>query len=81
MVKVPQDWQKLQQEFDVYKIENSGKSLKDFCKLKNINYAYARSKIQVKNSKQKVESYNRQKDEAFNDTLKKKHLLMERKKH
>ena len=70
--KVPQDWQQLQQEFDVYKIENSGKSLKDFCKLKNINYAYARNRIQVKNTKEKVKSYKSLKAEAYNDTLKKK---------
>jgi glutaredoxin-related protein len=79
--KQSQDWQQLQQEFDIYKIENSGKSLKDFCKLKNINYAYARNRIQVKNTKKKVESYKTQKAEAYNNTLKKKPQLMERKKH
>ena len=79
--KQPIDWQQLQQEFDVYKIENSGKSLKDFCKLKNINYAYARNRIQVKNTKKKVESYKIQRAKAYDDTLKKKPRLTGRKKH
>lgn len=69
----PQNWRQLQQEFDVYKIENNKKSLKDFCELKGLNYAYARVKIQVKSSNEKVEVYNNHKAQAFDDTLKKKH--------
>jgi len=75
------DWNKLQREFDLYKLKNRGKSLRDFCKLKKLNYSYASKKINVRKMEEKMQLYDREKAVAFSETLKKKAILTEKKKH
>ena len=75
MSKIKTDWPQLQQELDLYKIENRDKTLKDFCEVNNISYNSARHKIKVKNARKNIKVYDDKKNEAFIETLKKQALI------
>jgi hypothetical protein len=66
------DYNKLQNEFSLYKIKNNGKSLKDFCIEKKLNYNTIRKNIKVTKAKEALEVYTTTKEKAFTDTIKKK---------
>jgi hypothetical protein len=68
------DWVKLQEEFNLYKMENREKTLQDFCKLKSLNYRYAYIKLKVKKSREKTKIYDKAKNIGFDKTIKKKPL-------
>ena len=68
------NWVKLQEEFNLYKIENREKTLKDFCKLKKLNYNHACIKLKVRKSKEKAKLYDNAKNDGFDKTVKKKPL-------
>jgi hypothetical protein len=68
------DWVKLQEEFNLYKIENREKTLKDFCKLKSLNYRHAYIKLKVKKSREKAKLYDSTKNIGFDKAIKKKPL-------
>jgi len=66
------DFIKIQKEFDKYKLENRNKTLKDFCKARNLNYESINNKIKVKKVLKKSAFYDRQKNRSFSRTLKEK---------
>lgn len=75
-----QDWIKLQNEFDLFKLENRAKTLKDFCKSRKININQAQKRIKVKNSVEKAKVYDKEKADAFVEDVKKKASKQGRKK-
>jgi len=75
------DWVKLQKEFDLYKLKNREKTLKDFCELKGLNYLQTRKQIKTNKTRTKVEQFDKAKDAAYTETMIKKKSLKERKKH
>jgi len=69
---IKNNWQKLQREFELYKIKNKDKTLKDFCNKKKLNYNYTKKYISYKEVKKKVAIYEKQKAKSFNKTIKQK---------
>lgn len=69
---VRHDWAKVQEEFDIYKIEGRAKTLKEFCKAKKISYGHARIRMKVTISKQKANIYDKERSETFVEAVKKK---------
>ena len=59
------NWVKLQQDFNLYKLKNREKTLKDFCKLKGLNYNNASKKIKCKKSAKEVQLYDHIKNKVF----------------
>ena len=57
------DWNKTQKEFDLYKLKNRNKTLKDFCRLKKINYNTASKRIKYGKSTEIVRFYDQEKYE------------------
>jgi len=67
------DWVKLQEELDLFKIENRGKTLKEFCNIKKISYAVGRLNLKITASKQKANVFDQKRAESFQEAVKKKH--------
>jgi hypothetical protein len=63
------DWAKLQEGFDLYKIEHKNKTLKDFCKLKKLNYKTARTKLRLQKSKKKANVFDRLINDSFVESI------------
>jgi len=66
------DWKKLQKEFELYNLKNKGKTLKDFCKKKGLNYSSAKKQLSCKKAIEKIKSYEKQKAKSFTKTIKKR---------
>ena len=74
------DWVRLQKEFDLYKLKNREKTLKEFCEFKGLSYNHACIKLKVKKAKEKAKVYDEQKSASFIEAVKKKPQLKVKKK-
>jgi hypothetical protein len=80
MDKKRKDWDKLQKEFELYKLKNRDKTLTDFCDMKGLSYLSTAHHIKVKNIYKKTQVYDAIKNETFNEVLKKKPKMKAKKR-
>jgi hypothetical protein len=63
------DYDKLQNEFSLYKLENKDKTLQDFCNKKKINYYTVRKHLRVSETAKIQDLYKQEKAKAFTETI------------